>query len=282
MIALFLSVACSVTIAFILKFNEERAGDRMVVLAGNYLMAAFIGGMSLLSEPQESFTLDLPILLFGMLVGVGFVVAFFAYMKSVKEVGVALATLIARISIVVPLILSATFYREIPTPLQFTGILITFITIYLFTRSIRGDKTKTYTAESLFYIFLLFFMLGFNDFSMKVFQEWQSPSQKSTFLFILFGMAALITWIWIAVKRSKIKKFDLGLGCILGVPNMFASYFLIDALQVLPGILVYPLVNVSIIGLTVLGGILLWREKINRLGWISLIFAAVAITLLSI
>lgn len=254
----------------------------MVVLAGNYLMAAFIGGMSLLSQPQSFLIFDLPILLFGMLVGFGFVVAFFAYMKSVKEVGVALATLIARISIVVPLILSVTFYKEVPTPLQLAGIIITFLTIYLFTRSIRVDKTKTYTTESLFYIFLLFFMLGFNDFSMKVFQEWQSPSQKSTFLFILFGMAAIITWIWIVVKRSKIKKFDLGLGCILGVPNMFASYFLIDALQVLPGILVYPLVNVSIIGLTVLGGILLWREKINTLGWISLIFAAVAITLLSI
>lgn len=282
MIPLFLSVVCSVLIAFILKINEVRTGDRIVVLAGNYLMAAGLGFLFLGFDPTGHLPLGGRVLLFAVLVGVGFAVAFFAYMRSVREVGVALATLVARISIVVPLLASALVYREIPTRLESAGILLTFVTIGVFTRSLRQDRSKTYTTGSLLALLTLFLVLGINDFSMKIFREWRPDGNKELFLLTLFATAALFTWTLVVIKRRKVRLFDLGLGLALGVPNLFASYFLIDALHQLPGIVVYPLVNVSIIGLTVLGGILIWREHINRTGWISLGLAALSIILLSI
>ena len=117
---------------------------------------------------------------------------------------------------------------------------------------------------------------------MKIFREWQPGGDRAQFLLFLFGTAAIFTWALVLIRRKRIKLFDLGLGLFLGIPNMYASYFLIDALHQLPGIVVYPLVNVSIIGFTVLGGIWIWKEKINRLGWLSLGLAVVSIVFLSV
>lgn len=282
MLPLFLSVACSVLIAFILKINEVRTGERLVVLAGNYVVAALISYFTWQIRPVEIARFDFGVIVFAIAVGIGFAVAFFAYMKSVNKAGVGLATLVARISIVLPLVFSALFFAEIPDVLQWIGIALTLITIIVFGQSMKSDKSKEWNAESIFYIFLLFVVLGLNDFAMKVFREWQPGGDRGQFLLFLFGTAAIFTWTLVLTRKKKIKLFDLGLGLFLGIPNMYASYFLIDALHQLPGIVVYPLVNVSIIGFTVLGGIWIWKEKINRLGWLSLGLAVISIVFLSL
>lgn len=282
MLPLFLSVACSVLIAFILKINEVRTGERLVVLAGNYVVAALISYFTWQIRPVEIARFDFGVIVFAIAVGIGFTVAFFAYMKSVNKAGVGLATLVARISIVLPLVFSALFFAEIPDVLQWIGIALTLITIIVFGQSMKSDKSKEWNAESIFYIFLLFVVLGLNDFAMKVFREWQPGGDRGQFLLFLFGTAAIFTWTLVLTRKKKIKLFDLGLGLFLGIPNMYASYFLIDALHQLPGIVVYPLVNVSIIGFTVLGGIWIWKEKINRLGWLSLGLAVISIVFLSL
>lgn len=282
MLPLFLSVTCSVLIAFILKINEVRTGERLVVLAGNYFVAALISYFTWQVQPSDMVRFDNEVIFFAIAVGIGFAVAFFAYMKSVNKAGVGLATLVARISIVLPLVFSALFYSEVPDLLQWMGIILTFVTIVVFAQSMKSDKSKEWNAESIFYIFLLFTVLGLNDFAMKIFREWQPGGDRGQFLLFLFGTAAIFTWALVLIRRKRIKLFDLGLGLFLGIPNMYASYFLIDALHQLPGIVVYPLVNVSIIGFTVLGGIWIWKEKINRLGWLSLGLAVVSIVFLSV
>jgi len=282
MVALVLSVFCSVVIAFILKVNEIHNGDRLVVLGANYIVATGIGiFLWSLGSPGE-IALKPAVLVFAAIVGVGFVVAFFAYMKSVKTVGVSLATLVARLSIVLPLLFSATIYTEIPTIFQWLGIIFTLITLFLFTRSIRQDKTKNYTTEGIFYLILMFVVLGLNDFSMKIFREWQPAGDRGLFLLVLFGMATIFSWMLILYKKRTIYPRDFIRGVILGIPNLFASYFLIAALRSLPGIVVYPLVNVSIVILTALGGLLLWKEHLNTAGWLSLGLAVAAILFLSL
>ncbi|MCF7803142.1 MAG: DMT family transporter [Candidatus Marinimicrobia bacterium] len=281
MISLFLSVACSVLIAFILKINEVRTGNRIVVLAGNYLVATGISFVTWQVNPVKVAQLPNTIFAFAVFVGVGFVIAFFAYMKSVNKAGVGFATLVARLSIVLPLVLSGVFYSESPDVSQWIGIALTFITIAVFARSMQSDKTKEWNRESILYLFLLFTVLGLNDFAMKIFREWLPGGDRGQFLLVLFGTATLFTWGIVAIRKMRVTWSDLLLGVILGIPNMFASFFLIDALHQLPGIVVYPLANVAIIGFTVLGGIVIWRERINRLGWISLGLATIAIVLLS-
>ncbi len=281
MVALLFSVLCSVLIAFILKINEIKSGDRLVVLGANYLIATLLGILLWYIGSRGEITLKLPVILFAAVFGICFVVAFFAYMKSVRTVGMSLATLVVRLSIVLPLIFSAVFYTEIPTVFQWFGIILTLFTLILFSTSIRRDRTKEYTPEGIFYLFLMFVVLGLNDFSMKVFREWQPSGDRGLFLLVLFGMATLFSGMLIVYKKRTIYSRDVVRGAVLGVPNLFSTYFLIAALRALPGIVVYPLVNVSIVVLTALGGLVIWREHLNKMGWFSLGLAIVAILFLS-
>jgi len=116
---------------------------------------------------------------------------------------------------------------------------------------------------------------------MKIFREWQPLGERGLFLLVLFGMASISSWFMIGIRRTKIRTGDITRGILLGIPNFFASYFLIAALQDLPGIVVYPLVNVSIILFTAIGGVLIWKERINRVGWVSVGLAIISIVLLS-
>lgn len=281
MVALAFSVFCSVLIAFILKINELQSGDRLVVLGANYILATGIGIILWYIGSPGEIALQPAVIVFAAVVGIGFVIAFFAYMKSVRTVGVSLATLVARLSIVLPLLLSAIIYTEIPTIFQWLGIALTLLTLVLFTRSIRRDKTKEYTTEGIFYLLLMFVVLGLNDFSMKIFREWQPAGDRGLFLLVLFGMATVFSWTLILYKKRTVRPRDVVRGVVLGIPNLFASFFLIAALRSLPGIVVYPLVNVSIVVLTALGGLLLWKEHLNTAGWLSLGLAVMAILFLS-
>ena len=69
---------------------------------------------------------------------------------------------------------------------------------------------------------------------------------------------------------------------LLGIPNMFSTFFLLGALAELPGIIVYPLTNVGIIFLTSIAASIIWKEHPNKPGIWALVSGSVAIILLSL
>ncbi len=84
------------------------------------------------------------------------------------------------------------------------------------------------------------------------------------------------------MKKIKFKTGTVTTGIILGVPNVFSSYFMLDALNQLPGIIVYPSINIGIIVLTTLAAFLIWKEELNVYGWWAMGFGVTAIFLVSI
>ena len=69
---------------------------------------------------------------------------------------------------------------------------------------------------------------------------------------------------------------------MVGVPNMFSSFFLISALTQLPAIMVYPVTNIGIIILTTILANIFWKERLNKYGLLSLLAGIAAIVLLGI
>ncbi|MBK9099699.1 MAG: hypothetical protein IPM14_16640 [bacterium] len=72
---LLLVILCSTSIALILKFNDTRKGELIVLLAGNYLVASSIALILLLINPSAKFSSQT--LLFGAALGFLFVITFF-------------------------------------------------------------------------------------------------------------------------------------------------------------------------------------------------------------
>lgn len=280
MISLILSVFCSTSIALILKRNDTKKGHPLVLLAGNYLIASLICLFFLLFSHDPGFSWQT--LLLGMLLGFLFVFTFFVFAKSVGRAGTAFATVSSRLSVFIPTLLSIIIYNEVPGKKQYAGFFFTLLTILLFYFSLRTSSVKKHTVSDYLYLLLLLLGIGINDFGMKIFQQGRPAAEKSLFLLSIFGSAFIYSSGFLILKGILFEKRTLFRGAILGVPNIFSSFFLIGALSSLPAVIVFPSVNISVIVLTSISAYIIWKERLNWIGILSIICGLTAIVLLGL
>ena len=278
MISLILTILCSTCIALILKSNATRKGHPVVLLFANYLVAAAISLVFLVTA--ETFEYAFATFIFAALLAILFVTSFFLFAKAVESAGAALSQTSSRLSVVVPVILSILFFHETPSSFQIAGIILAIVTIVMFYLSIKGEKTNRINALVSLYLLGLLFGIGIADFSMKLFNVWRPNAEKPFFLFTIFTFAALYTGAVILFRRIRITRQTMMLGAVLGVPNVFSTFFLLLALKQLPAIVVYPAVNIGIIVLTAILAALFWREKMNTYSVFGLACGLLSILLL--
>ena len=280
MLPLFLTILCSTIITLLLKHNNEKKGNPVVLLMGNYFIAFTVCLFLLFLTSNTTYSIFT--FVFGVLLAFMFVFSFFAFTKAVSVAGAALACVRARLSVVIPIIFSMLFFYEQANYVQFIGFLFTFFAFLLFYFSLKGKSaTKAKIKEYAYLIFLLL-GIGSNDFCMKIFEQKRPETDTPFFLFVIFFFAFLYTLAFVLLKRIRVKWDTVVLGAILGVPNIFSSFFLLGALVQLPAIIVYPVTNIGIILLTTLGAAIIWKEKFNVFGKWALIVGTTAIFLLSV
>lgn len=280
MFSLVMAVFCSTSIALLLKFNNTKSGNEVILLSSNYFVASLIAIMLFFSDVNSQISVQT--FLFGSMLGVMFVFSFFSFAKAVEAAGTALASVSSRLSVIISITLSIIIYKEIPNVFQAIGFVTAFITLYFFYRSLTYKRVRK--LEKIHYVYLLVVLvgIGFNDFLLKVFNQWRPSEEKSFFLLSIFGSAFIYTLVYSLVKKYRIEKKTIITGAILGVPNVFSSFFLIDALKQIPAIIVFPSSNISIIILTAIGAFLFWKETLNNYGKIALLIGLISIGLLSL
>lgn len=248
------------------------------MLNANYFVAFLISALFLIFESETKFSLFT--FVFGMLLALIFVLSFFAFAKAVSSAGTALASLSSRLSVIVPVTFSMLFFYEIPNSYQTFGLLFALMTIIFFYFSVKNMAVGKFKSEGYVYLIAVLLGIGINDFSMKLFQHWRHEHEKPFFLFVIFFFSFLYTLALIFSKKVKIKKPDFYRGMILGVPNVFSTFFLLSALARLPAIIVYPVVNIGIILLTTISAAIIWKEKLDSYGIGALTFGVIAIVFL--
>jgi drug/metabolite transporter (DMT)-like permease len=280
MIALFLTIICSTSIAIILKVNSNFKGNTILLLAGNYFSASIVGLFLFFSDQNSTYSEELIPL--GFFLSILFVGSIFVFSKSVSLSGAALSTVSSRLSVFVPTILSVFIYRELPNNYQILGLVLTLITILLFYFSIANGKLKEGNNNKFVYLLSVLIGIGVADFFMKVFQENWMSTDKPFFLFWIFFFSFIITFLIKVKKKIKLERRTLLLGLFMGVPNIFSSYFLIEALKTYKAVLVYPFVNISIIIATAIIVKIFWREYWSTYSKIALLTGLASIFLLSL
>ena len=280
MFSLVMAVFCSTSIALLLKFNNTKSGNEVILLSSNYFVASLIAIMLFFSDVNSQISVQT--FLFGSMLGVMFVFSFFSFAKAVEAAGTALASVSSRLSVIISITLSIIIYKEIPNVFQAVGFVTAFITLYFFYISLTYKRVRK--LEKIHYVYLLVVLvgIGFNDFLLKVFNQWRPSEEKSFFLLSIFGSAFIYTLVYSLVKKYRIEEKTIITGAILGVPNVFSSFFLIDALKQIPAIIVFPSSNISIIILTAIGAFLFWKETLNNYGKIALLIGLISIGLLSL
>lgn len=277
---LLLVILCSTSIALILKHNDTKKGELIVLLAGNYLVAASIALVMLILNDSKLFSFET--LFYGAGLGLMFVITFFALAFAINRAGTGLAITSSRLSVIIPIILSIIFFGESPTELHIYGFLFTIITFILLYFSIRGDHKDGEGALKYFYLIAVFVGIGINDFALKFFKVWRTEYEEPYFIFFIFSSALIYSSFYVIINKIRINRETVLWGLTLGIPNVLATFFLLNALSILPAILVFPVMNVGIIIFTTVLAFYIWKEKLNGWGILALASGLIAILLLSI
>jgi uncharacterized membrane protein len=174
------------------------------------------------------------------------------------------------------------FYADLPNMYQIFGLVLTSITILLFYFSISTKGASQDNNKKFIYLLSILVGIGVADFFMKVFQENWNSTDKPLFLFWIFFFAFLITASVTLKQKKSFNNKTFVLGIIMGIPNIFSSYFLIEALKSFSAVFVYPFANLSIIIVTALLVKMLWKEEWNTYSRLALLSGLLSIILLSI
>ncbi len=303
MLYLFLAVLCSSSIVMILKFSESRNLNRLVVTTCNYIVASMVSlffvfkeKLFIKSSPEVSgFVSEFSEVLSGGVFsesssfiwasltgffgGILYFLGFIYIQKSIRENGAGITGAFSKIGIFIPMVLSIIFWKEYPSLVQWTGIILAVFAILLANYTPDMKDSLLSFRKSLILVFII---VGTAEFSNKFFQNYAQSEYKSLFLFVVFSTALAISTVSALVEKEQFSKKDIITGLLVGIPNMFTSFFLISALKYIKATVAFPAYSAGTIVIINIGGLLIFKEKISRKDMTATVTIVAAIILMSL
>jgi drug/metabolite transporter (DMT)-like permease len=260
MIALVVNVLFTVAFFHVIRSAQAKGRNVMLVALVNYLVASPI--CFLLSYSQGNLQLSGDTLFWGSIQGVCFIGTYYLLCTSMSVSGMAIATAILRLSVIIPVLASIFAWGEVPTTFQVIGIVACVISLPLIGQRQSGDK-QPITGRSLYLMALLFVGMGIANTSSKAFVEAQVPDVQTTYIGVLFGVAALggllcfLSPVW---RENRTGAWD---GVKLGLVNVVSIVSYLVALEELAGVVVFPIQAAAGLVLNTLFAVWVWHERFS-------------------
>ncbi|MEM8999929.1 MAG: DMT family transporter [Bacteroidota bacterium] len=283
MLDLALSILCSSLIFVIFKLFEVYKVETLYAIITNYIVASLVGLYFYVDTVSLNGIIEKPWIWATMALGFFFILVFNIMAKTAQKIGVSVASVATKMSLVIPVAVGVIAYQESLSFLKITGIFLALCAVYFV--SVKQGGISLSKKELLLPI-LVFLGSGTIDASINYFQETQLQTHEfSLFSSIVFAAAALTGFIFILLNwtkkplRPNFRNILGGLG--LGIPNYFSIFFLLKALQngALNSASIFTINNVAIVMFSTFLGILLFKEKLTGKNWGGIAMAIVSILL---
>ena len=274
MLFLILTIIGGSLISIIMRLSEGRVSGKLSMLACNYitcmlLAGAYVGTDKLIATGTGAFTT----FFMGGINGCFYMIALVLTQHSIKQNGVVLSTVFDKMgSLLVPLVVAVCAFGEMPSILQIIGAMLSMVAIVLMNYSGKREIANVHIL-----LLLLLLSEGFASAMSKIFGEIGKAELSGNFLLYTFATAFVLSVIGALVKKEKLGIKEVLFGIMLGIPNFFASRFILKALETIPAIIVYPTRGVVGLLIVLLAGIFLFHEKLKTYQWwgIGVVFLAV-------
>lgn len=278
-----LSVFCSLLLAQIFKYAEKTGHHIIRILLYNYF-AAFLISYFTSTEWKEPFVavneMSITAILLILLLGLVFIINLIIYSRSIHKVGMGISFAAMRMSLIFPIGVSLFVFGETLSLLRYAGVFLALSSLLLLIPQIKRNRISGLSEAWL--PLMIFILTGIADTGMKVYEEiYKDDFSENFFLSGIFLASFIFALIMITKKKEMQFNFmELLLGVAAGIVNLYASVFLILALKLLPGTIVFPLVNVTLVVLGTVIGIYFWSDKLNVKQYWGLALAVISIILL--
>lgn len=281
MFYLIISILASVSVSVLLKIAKQNKIQIEQAVAFNYPMAIILSLIFLQPDLKlERFDFQNQAFLFislGILLPLIFIIMGWAVQKN----GIAKADVAQRLSLIITLFVAFIFWNESLSQQKLIGIILAFFALILILSKLSTASKKG--KWNWVYLLLVWLGYGVIDLIFKLISR--SPeSTFSTTLTLSFCLASIIIFSYLFLKKTKFNRASILGGLILGVLNFTNIYSYIKAHQFMsesPS-LVFTGMNLGVIVLGTLLGTIIFNEKLNRLNYIGIGLAVLAISLLFI
>ncbi len=283
MIWLLISIVCNTLLLLILKSFDRFGINTLHGIVVNYLTA---GSLALYLASEQPAEANASWYWIPLVLGSLFISIFFLIARTAQTIGVSVATVANKMSVVIPVVLAILLYHDPVTFWKIAGMVIALLAVWLTTKT--NEQQATGNSKNWLFPVLIFFGSGIIDALINYAQQKAVPAEQSVrfiaySFFAAFAIGAVILIIQLVRGSSKLAPRSILGGICLGIPNYFSIYALMRALQagVFDSSTLYPINNMGIVALSAIGAFLLFREKLNRWNMAGIILAIGAIALMT-
>jgi drug/metabolite transporter (DMT)-like permease len=224
-----------------------------------------------------------------LFIGFLFIGVFMLTAKVIHTSGLTIASVLSKMSVVIPVLAGIFLYNEKLNLLKTIGIFLALLAVFLINIQRHPQQIQKATSSVIALLVIYFIGSGLVDTSIKYAQARLITPQTDKLYIVaiflsafLFGLAKLI-FDFIKTKKGVTLRSIAG-GFVLGFANFFSLFFVIKALSV-PGALsavTYPVMNVGVLVLSSVTGVIFFKERTEPINVAGIIFAIAAIVMLSI
>jgi drug/metabolite transporter (DMT)-like permease len=282
MLYLLLAVVCSTAILVAFKLFPRYKINITQAITVNYVVAVSFGLMQAEAGLSLDTYLGKPWLWASVLVGISFIVVFHLFAESTRRAGVALTSVAAKMSVIIPVMLGFFLFKDAASLTKIAGILLALLAFYLTFK--KAGKFSLRLSVILFPL-LIFLGNGFNDSMLKIVQHYYIDKDYEAFLIMVFTLALLSGLLASLIRgrshRSPFRWQNLIAGLLLGLLNWYSTYFFIAGMQFFDVSVFVPLVSVSVVTLSSLTGYFVFKESLSRINIIGVLLAMISIVLIA-
>ncbi len=286
MIYILFSILSSTSLFVIFKLANKLNLNIKIIIVLNYLIASLLGYLLSYDEFNKIITtISITNLISAFLIGTLFIINFVLIDVSTKKTGIAITTVMAKMSVIIPIIFTLIYYSENINLLKILGIITALLAILLTVYNSNNENKKNKLSVIPL---ILFAGMGATDIIIKFSQASNKQAGISsevftTLLFIVSFISGIFWYVTLSKKQKKFNKIDIIYGIILGLINFGSIYFFISALNTeifLPSVF-FGINHTSVVVASVLLGSILFKEGLSKINILGIIFSIISIILLT-
>jgi drug/metabolite transporter (DMT)-like permease len=283
MFYLIATILCNVILFALFKLFPKYHVDSLHAIVANYFTCIITGCIFLGSVPYTSESVEQSWFWWAIAMGGMFISLFNLISYRTREDGITTATIANKLSLVIPVVFSLWLYNEVAGPWKITGIVLALPAVYLTTRAKEEDAKP----KSIIWPLVLFIGSGLLDTLVKYVQHHHLDSdyaQKAYTIYVFTSAFILGLLYSVLVHKKRLTRDSVIAGIILGVPNYFSIYFLIQLLNsdFLQSSAAIPVNNIGIVLCSAITALIFFKEKLTPMRVVGLVLSIIAILLIAL